>query len=557
MIIYQHVILLIAGISFFLYGMSLASENLQIIAADGVRQLMSKIANHRFLAILSGVALAVLLQSSGAVTVLLVNLASAGIVTLTQVMGVMIGATVGTTITVQLLSFNVTGVALYLIIIGFGVLFLSKRKKYIQIGKIIFGFGLIFYGLLLMGEAISYIRDVPAFKSVTELFNQNPIVAFIFATAFTAIVQSSAVTVGLAMALALKGVISIYDSMFWVYGANLGTTATALLASLSGSYLGRQVAWAHFFYKAASISIIFLFTRPIAEFISHTGNDAAHQIANAHTFFNIFSAIIFFPFINKGAKFIEKIFPRPLSDKEFRSKYLDAGSFASPAKAFANAIRETIRMADYALEMVRLSPRAFEKDDPNFIDDIGNVDKKIDILNREIKLYLVRLADENLSQGQHARVVNLIALVSDIETIGDVIDRNVISLASKKSQLKITFSREGWREVLDFHQFVVENFELALSAFSLNNRELAEKVIDNKHKLRLMEQKLRETHIERLHQKNQDSFNTSNIHLDLLSAYRRVNSYVCNLVYPVIYSDSKGFFPAGDTPPESENGTDG
>jgi phosphate:Na+ symporter len=547
MMIYQHLILLVAGVCFFLYGMTLASENLQIIAADRVRALMSKLAHHQFLGIMSGIALTVLLQSSSAVTVMLVNLASAGVVTLTQVMGVIIGSAIGTTITVQLLSFNVTGVALYLIIIGFSIFFLSKNKKYIQIGKIIFGFGLMFYGLLLMGEAIAYIKDIRQFKDVISYFNQNPFIAFLFATLLTALVHSSAVTIGLAMALSLKGAITIYDSMFWVYGANLGTTGTALLASLGGSFLGRQVAWAHFFYKAASVVIFLILTKPFAEMMSHSGNDAAHQIANAHTVFNILTAIIFFPFIAAGAKLVEKMFPRPISDREFTSKYLDPKAFKSPAMAFANAIRETLRMADYALEMVRLSLKAFERDDPNFIDAIGEIDKKVDILNREIKLYLVRLTDENLTEDQHSRVVNHIALVSDIETIGDVIDKNVISLAHKKSNLKITFSQAGWSEVLEFHKCVVENFELALSAFSLNNRDLAERVIENKHKLRILEQRLRETHIERLHKKNQDSFNTSNIHLDLLSAYRRINSYVCNLVYPVLYSDKKSFFPGDDS----------
>ncbi len=547
MALYEHLVLLVAGISFFMYGMMLASENLQILAADRVRYFMSKLARHQIIGILSGVALTVLLQSSSAVTVMLVNLASAGVVTLTQVMGVIIGSTIGTTITVQLISFNVTKFALYLFVFGFAIIFLSKNKKPKQIGNIILGFGITFYGLLLMGQAINFLKEIQSLKYFFVYLSENPFVAFAATSFLTAFVHSSAVTIGLAMTLTTNGVISLYDSMYWVYGANLGTTATALLVSLGGGYVGRQVAWAHLFYKAASVLLMLFFTAPFAILVTYTADDPIHQIANAHTIFNIVMAVIFFPLINKGAAFIEKLFPRPLSEQEFAPKYLDPKSFQSPAMAFANATREMLRMADYALVMVRMSPRTFEKDDPDFTDEIKKIDKRVDILNKEIKLYLVRLTDEPLTENQNARVVNLIALVSDIENIGDVIEKNVLELAKKKSHLKVTFSQEGWKEVRQFHQLVVENFELALSAFSLNNKELAEKVIDNKHRLRVFEQKLREAHIQRLHRKMQDSFNTSNIHMDLLSAYRRVNSYVCNLVYPVIYSDPKGMFPGTES----------
>jgi phosphate:Na+ symporter len=464
-------------------------------------------------------------------------------------MGVIIGATVGTTVTVQLISFKVIEYALYVVIIGSSVIFFSKNNRTRGLGKVVFGFGLIFYGLFLMGDSISFIKDAPGFRDFFTFLNQNPLVSFAFATLFTAVAHSSAVTIGLAMTLASNGVISIYDSMFWVYGANLGTTATALNASFSGNFMGRQVAWAHFFYKAASCVIFVFLTTPFAVFmVRHGGGDASHIVANAHTFFNIASAILFYPFITLGAKIIEKIFPRPQSEKEFGPKYLDRKAFPNPPVAFSNAVRETQRMAEYALELVRMSLKSFEKDDPDFRDDMKVMDTKIDVLNREIKLYLVRLTDEPLGEVQNARVVNLIALVSDIENIGDVIDKNVLDLAKKKSNLKLSFSDEGWRDVQEFHKLVVDNFSMALSAFSLSNVELAKMVVENKQKIRILEVKLREAHIHRLHLKMQDSLNTSNIHMDLLSAYRRVNSYVCNLVYPVLYNDSGGLFP-------SRNGT--
>lgn len=539
--LYEHLVLLMAGVCFFMYGMQLSADSLQILAADRLRALMAQLAKHKVLAIVSGVLITVILQSSSAVTVMLVNLASAGVVTLQQVMGVIVGTAVGTTVTVQLISFNVTQYAPYFLIVGFCIYFFPNKKKLKEIGSVVFGFGLIFYGLLLMGQAVGDVKQMTEFQNAFKYLNENPLIAFLFTTLFTALVHSSAVTIGLAMTLTAGGVISLLDSMYWVAGANLGTTATALLASMSCKHAGRLVAWAHFYYKAGSVLALLVFVKPFEQLILQLTAQPTHQIANAHTLFNIFSAVLFYPFINFGVRIIEKIYPKPKNEKEFGAKYLDVKAFTEPHLAYANSVRETLRMVDYTYEMVKLSITAFEKDDPMLIGEIKDIDKKVDTLNREIKMYLVRLTDEELSEAQQARVVSLIALVSDIENIGDVIDKNVLNLAQKKSNLKLTFSDQGWSDVKLFHEKVIKNFEMAVSAFSLGSRELAEKVIENKHEIRIMEQKMRESHIQRLHLKLQESFNTSNIHLDLLSAYRRVNSYVCNLAYPVLFSDPKSF----------------
>ncbi len=539
--LYEHLVLLAAGISFFMYGMGLASDSLQLLAADRLRALMAQLAKNRFYAIVSGILLTVILQSSSAVTVMLVNLASAGIVTLSQVMGVIVGTAIGTTVTVQLISFNVTRFAPYFLILGFGILFMSQKKKIKTIGSIIFGFGLIFYGLLLMGQAVTIVKDFQGFQNAFRYLNENPMVAFAATTFLTAIVHSSAVTIGLAMTLVGSHVMTLHDSMYWIAGANLGTTATALFASLSSRHTGKQVAWAHFFYKAVSVVLLLLFAGPFTRLVGSLTEIASHQIADAHTLFNIISAILFVPFIKYGVRFIEKVFPKPVSENEFGPKYLDPRAFSEPSLAYSNSVREMLRMAEYTLEMVNLSLSAFEKDSPDLISEVRIIDKKIDTLNREIKIYLVRLTDESLNEIQNAKVVSIIALVSDIENIGDVIDKNVLMLAEKKCSLKVTFSDAGWNDMKEFHGLVVKNFELAISSFSMGSRDLAKKVIDHKHELRLMEQKFRETHIQRLHNKMQDSVNTSNIHFDLLSAYRRVNSYASNLAYSVLFGDPRNF----------------
>jgi len=531
---YNQIVQLTLGVCFFMYGMMLTSDNLQKVAADRVRDLMGRIAQNRLLGILGGLGLTAILQSSSAVTVLLVGLATAGVVTIRQVMSVIIGTAIGTTVTVQLISFSITAYAVYFVIGGFVVVFMSKKKTTRYIGGVIFGFGLIFYGLLEMGQAVAIIKNEPFLKQSFEYLSAHPYITLIVTTFFTAAVHSSAVTIGLAMTLAESRLITMNDALWWVYGANVGTTATALLASMSGNYLGRQVAWAHFYYKVLSAIPFFFFTDYFVKLLDMTGGPLNRQIANGHTILNIIAAIIFFPFINQGARFIEKMFPRPSSEKEFSAKYLDQAALGTPSLAFAHAQRELLRMADYVVDMVRRSINVFDKCNDEMIEEVRAIDNKVDILNQQIKTYLVQLTAESLSPQQSQKVVTLITLVSDLENIGDVIDKNILMAALKKNKLKVSFSQEGWEEIKEFHRLVVQNCEMAVSAFTLSDKALSEKVIENKRRLRDLEQDLRENHIDRLHRGLRETMSTSSIHLDVLSHYRRVVGYAANFAYHVL-----------------------
>lgn len=541
---YGHqVVLLFAGLSFFMYGMLLASENLQKLCTDQIRTLMGKLDNRPLIGVLVGIGMTTLMQSSGAVTVMLVNLAQAGVVTLSQVMGVIVGAAVGATITVQIISFKITEYAAYFVILGFGMLFFSKTKKAKRVSNIVLAIGFVFFGLLVMSHSVSVIKDMPALKESFETISKYPLYAFVGACLFSAFVHSSAVTIGLAMALASNGLISLYEAMFWVYGANLGTTATALMASVSGKYIGRQVAWAHILFKAISVGLFLLLTKWLAELAMMTDTNVVRQIANANTIFNVASACLFLPFIAFGTKLIEHMIPKPFHEEDFKPKYLDNNAIPRPTQAFGYAIREMLRMAEIAVEMVKVSPKVFEKYDPDFLSVIREMDKKLDLLNKEIKHYLVKINSQRLTEAQSQSIVSLIALVSDLEQIGDVIDRGVVGLSGKMRRLKVTFSDEGWNEVQEYHQFVVENFQTAISAFNLQSKELAKQVISNKRDLRVFEVQLKGSHIQRLHENNQESINTSNIHLEVLAAYKSINSYACNLVYPILHAKDHGLFP--------------
>ncbi len=521
-------VLLMGGTAFFLLGMHIASDNLQSLAANRIRDIISRLADHPFLSVLAGIIVTVLMQSSGAVTAMLVGLGTAGVVTLPQVMGIILGTGIGTTVTTQLLSFNIAEMGLPIFAFGYTIQFLTHRKTLSRIMQVFMGFGLMFWGLELMGYGTNALVDVPLFKESLIYLKANPIAMVLIASAFTTLVRSSAAAVGIAMSMAASGLISIGDAFYWVYGANLGTTATALMAASGGNTVGKQVAWAHCLHKVALILMFYYFTPYIAEFISV--GSPARDVANAHLIFNLVGAIVFFPFIKPATTLIQKMFPPSSEEKEFSVKYLDRATFESPSVVLAHAERECLRMADIVISMIKDSIRILHDHNPDLIEDLRARDNKVDLLNREISLFITKFMDNN-DGNLHTEMVRLFGFASDLESAADVIDNSILELAQKKHSLKVEFSSEGWKELANLHDAVMEVASLSVSCFQLQSKDLAAKVVFKKRVIRKMEKMLREAHIERLVAGRKETINTSSIHLDVLSDYRRVVSLLSNHVY--------------------------
>ncbi len=531
-------IYLFAGLAFFMYGTSLVSENLQKLVGNRVRELMAKVSNNNLLSILVGVALTVCLQSSGAVTMLLVGLGSAGVITLSQVMGVIIGSSIGTTVTVQLISFKLAQYGLPIFSFAFLFYFISKKQNVKNWMGVMMGFGLIFFGLEYMGMGTEAINHIQILRELFAQLSKQPLLAIICSLVFTALIHSSAVTIGLAMSLASTNVISIYDAMFWVYGANIGTTFTAMVGAIGGNYIGRQVAWANVCYKVASVILFMVFTTQFAELMAKFSSNDSRAIANAHTMYNILSAIVFFPLITWGADFFERIVKPNASEKKFGVKYLDRATYQNSTLAMAYARREILRMGDIVVSMIRDCLELLHHEDPELADTIRESDNKVDLLMREIKLFLVKYAHEVVG-GIDQLVFNLISVASDLESAADVIDNNILDLARKKNALKLQFSEEGWREIKEFHAMTVEIATVSMSCFELQDAGLAKKLIELKRAMRKKEKQLRESHIDRLNKGLKETINTSAIHLDLLGDFRRVVGLLCNHAYDIHPSEQR------------------
>ncbi|KYG65079.1 Na/Pi-cotransporter family protein [Bdellovibrio bacteriovorus] len=523
----SYFIILISGVALFLYGMGLASSSLEKLMAGKITILLNRLSQSKFLAILTGVVLTTLMQSSGAVTSMLVGLGSARVINLRQVMGVIIGTAIGTTLTVQFISLDLGSYALPVFAIAFAFYFKSKKTVFKNLSLVFMGFGLLFFGLNLISVSSHHFAENPLLTDLFQNVRDNPGYSLLISIVFCAFVQSSAVTIGLAMSLAAVKAITFYDAMIWVYGANIGTTSVALIAAAGGNYIGRQVAWAHFFYKTISVVIFYPFTHLFIDFLNTFDTTTSRQIANAHLIFNVLSAVIFYPFINKGAELIEKMFPKQASE-EFGTEFVKLDNYQSSALAVSYANREIMRTADIVLGMIKDSIRLFETNDPKDFDSIKDRDNKVDFLYRETKMFLLDHANKS-NTVVHQNVMNMIMFLSDLERAADAIDINILALAIKKNALKLEFSTEGWSEICQMHQQVVKVAAMAINAYQ--NKELSEEAIQLKRDLAKTEITLRENHISRLNRGMNSSINTSSIHLDLLSEYRRIASLLCNHAY--------------------------
>ena len=330
--------IMVAGVAIFLYGMTMASQSMEKLLAQRISQLLSKLADSQFLAIVVGISITTILQSSGAVTSMLVGLGSARVINLRQVMGVIIGTAIGSTLTVQLISLDIAHYALPIFTLGFIIYFTNRQAAIKNFGMIIMGFGLLFLGLFMISTTAHEFAANPSLQDFFVSLRENPFLSLLISTVFCALVQSSAITIGVAMSLAAAKSIDLHDAMIWVYGANIGTTFTAILAAVGSNYIGKQVAWAHFFYKTVSVILFYPFTEYLLWLVETFNVTSSRVIANSHLIFNLASAILFYPFIEKGSRLIEKLFPRD-ANSEFGAEFLKLNNYQSSALATSYAQR--------------------------------------------------------------------------------------------------------------------------------------------------------------------------------------------------------------------------
>src|SRR6266702_1298397 len=474
---------LLGGTALLLYGVRLVGEGLQRAAGTRLRHVLSTLTGNRFKSLLVGAGVTAVLQSSSATTVMLVGFASAGLLTLRQTIGMILGADIGTTVTVQLLAFDLLGISPLVVFAGW-LLYVSGRGTARYVGQAILGCGFLFLGMKLIHDGTAPLATSALFRDLLGALTDQPLLLVLISALFTALVRSSAAVIGLALSLATSGLMPLVGAIPIIFGANVGTAATAVLAAVGQNAEARRVAAAHAAFKVVGVVIFFPFIGPFAELVRLTSPDLQRQIANAHTIFNVALALVFLPFAGLAADLITRLIPE-VRRTETGPMYLNPAVLDTPAVALGQALREVLRMGDVVLQSLRETRVVLERDD--------------------------------------------IALMREIIARDDLIE-----LAEKKIRGNHVFSAQGWREIADLHAKVVENLELAMGALPSGDREVAEKVIRHKGVVNTMERQLRAAHIQRLHEGLRESIDTSSIHLDLLASFKRANSLVTGIAYAVL-----------------------
>jgi len=526
---------LFGGMAMLLYGMRLVGEGLQLAAGGKLRHVLGTLTSNRVKGLLAGAGITAIIQSSGATTVMLVSFASSGLITLPQTLGVILGADIGTTLTVQLIAFQIADYALVLVGVGFALLFWAKRKVFRYVGQAILGFGLIFVSIQVMGEVMVPLRQSVLVSSLLIALGDQPLVGLVVAAVFTALVCSSAATLGLAITLAGQGLLSLRAAIPIMLGANIGTCATALASSLGGNTEARRVAVAHTAFKVVGVVACLPLLSPFVRMVGLTATAGPRQIANAHSFFNVGMALLLLPFTTLLAGGIARMVPdRTEGGKLFGPKYLQQQMLETPALALGQATREALRMADCVTEMLGKSLDALSTDDLDLIGFIEEQDNRVDTLYQAIKRYLIQLSEARLTEEQRAREFGILQVIDNLENIGDILDHNLMKLAEKRLRRRVHFSVAGRQEIGLLHQRVRQNLEIAIAAFGSNDAGLARQVLEQKLEISQLERSLRQAHIQRLHEGYRESIDTSEIHLDILTNLKRIDSHITAIASPVL-----------------------
>ncbi len=533
----------LGAMAIFMYGIRQSRIGIQLLAGDRLRSLVASFTDNRFVALVTGILTTLILQSSTATTVMLVGFAATGAITLTQAMGVILGADIGTTLVVALLSVKkIADYALLMLVAGVFLDIASQKKKTRHFSMVLLGFGFVFFGMQLMIHTTSPLKGNPLLTQIFLVLGDNPAYAFFLGAIFTGLVQNSATTLGLTIALAFSGLLNLTEAIPIVIGANVGTCTGSFVNSIGGGPCAKRVAIAHLFFKLTGAVVVMFLLKPYASLITILSSyfpglqmNVASQIALTHLIFNLALSCLFLPFISQGAWMIDKIFPEPLIDenKIFGPRYLDPKSLETPALAFANAKRELLRMAEIAYTMFRNIIVVFEKQN-HLIEEIEEQDDKVDILDREIKLYLAKISQESLTPEQARMQLNLVAITTDLEEVCDITSKSILELAERMYHKGRHFSEEGWNELKDVHAKVQENFELMISLLTHEDEAMARKATRHEKQLAVIEDQYREAHLQRLHKGLKESIETSSIHLEILSHFRRINSKLTAMVKAII-----------------------
>lgn len=527
----------LGGLGLFLIGIKFMGDGLQKSAGDRLRDILDRLTSNPFLGVLAGVLVTILIQSSSGTTVLTVALVNAGFLTLRQAIGVIMGANIGTTVTAFIIGLNVGDYALPILALGAFLLFFFNHQKVQIAGQTVFGFGALFVGLNLMGSGMGPLKDLESFHSLTLSMSDSPILGVLVGTIFTLIVQSSSATIGVLQGLYAEGAIELQAALPVLFGDNIGTTITAILAALSASVAARRAAAAHVLFNVIGTIVFVLLLTPFQAFVEYLQAllhlNPEHTLAFAHGTFNVTNTVIQFPFIGALAWVITKLVPGEDVTIEYKAQHLDPLFIKqSPAVALDQAKQEVIRMGEYAVQGLEETSLFVTSKQQKHAETASQIEGALNNLDNEITNYLIEISSNTLSETDSALHTTLLDTVRDIERIGDHFE-NVIELVEYKISNKIKLTDMALEDLHNMFDLTILTVQTAIQSLNQLDKGLALDVIQKEDQIDKMERTFRKQHIIRMNQ-GHCTPSAGIVFVDVISNLERIGDHAVNIAEEVL-----------------------
>jgi phosphate:Na+ symporter len=527
---------LMGGVALLLWGLHMVQTGILRAFGSELRHLLSKALGNRIAALAAGLGLTTLLQSSTATGLMTASFVTDGSVNLVPALAIMLGANVGTTLIVQVLSFNVSAVAPVLFVIGVTAFKRGGQTRTRDLGRVAIGVGLMVLSLHILLDTLAPAENAPAVRTVLGAVTAEPLLCLALAAALSWVAHSSVTVVLLVMSLAYSQFVTPEAALALILGANLGSAINPLVeGSHSDNPASRRLPLGNLLNRVVGCALVLPFLQPIAAALERFEPNPSRMAADFHTAFNLVLALIFILPLDGVAALLTRLLPEKTKPGDPSTPlYLDETALATPSVALACAARETLRIGDFIETMLRQTMTAFTTDDRKLVDEISAMDDAVDRLDEAVKLYITKLTRESLGERDALRAMEIISFSINLEHVGDIIDKNLMEIASKKIKRQIAFSPEGAAELAAFHQEVCDNLKLAFGVFMTGDLKSARQLVTEKATLRAAEFAAAENHLARLRAGRSESIESSSLHLDILRDLKRIHSHICSVAYPVL-----------------------
>jgi phosphate:Na+ symporter len=526
---------IIAGVCFLLWGIMLLRLGVTRGFGAELRRFLSICSNNRITAFFAGLGMTALLQSSMATTLIVTAFAGQGMVNTSTGLAIILGADVGTTLVAQVLSIDISIAIPIFMVCGYVFFNMEHNGKFKNVGRVLIGLAFMLMALAMIRVAAAPLKESETLPLVLEPLSRDPFFAVLLAALFTWIAHSSLAIVLLVMSLVASGVLPLTLALYMVLGANMGGTVAPLIATLRDNPDAMRIPLGNMLMRIIGVLAVVPFIQYSLPYLDQWDPDHSKQVVDFHTAFNILLAIVFLPFTGILNKLMKKALPdRPVSDDPGRTKYLNDKDLDIPSVALASAARETLRMGDIIQKMLEDTLQVFKTNDERLMNRVRDEDDTVDKIYNGIKNYMAKLSQEFMDPKEAQRYVQILTFSTNMEHIGDVIDKNLMALAQKKIKSQNSFSDAGFKEIEHIHKLVLESVQLAQSLFISGDKDTARRLLEGKEIIRQAETDGMTTHIHRLRGAVPETIATSSLHLDIIRDYRRINAYISTVAFPIL-----------------------